>query len=87
MIDFGSILAGFGVPNGGQDGPQIGKLGSDSNLFFRLFFSINFGTIFLRFWGGFGRVLEPKMEAKSIKNGVKIEVETHIDFYLVFSRC
>ena len=36
--DFGSILAGFGVPNGGQDGPQIGKLGSDSNLFFRLFF-------------------------------------------------
>ena len=38
LIDFGSILAGFGVPNGGQDGPQIGKLGSDSNLFFRLFF-------------------------------------------------
>jgi len=29
-------------------------------------------------------VLEAKMEATSIKNGVKIEVETHIDFYLVF---
>ena len=35
----------------------------------------------------FGRILEPKMEAKSMKNGVKIEVETHIDFYVVFSRC
>ena len=26
-INFGSILEGFGVPNGGQDGPKMGKLG------------------------------------------------------------
>ena len=27
FIDFSSILEGFGDPNGGQDGPKIGKLG------------------------------------------------------------
>ena len=24
---FGTILEGFGIPNGGQDGPKMGKLG------------------------------------------------------------
>ena len=27
FINFGSILEGFGAPNGGQDGPKLGKLG------------------------------------------------------------
>ena len=35
----------------------------------------------------FGRILEPNMEATSMKNGVKIEVETSIVFYVVIFRC
>ena len=27
LMDLGSILEGFGAPNGGQDGPKMGKLG------------------------------------------------------------
>ena len=27
FLDFGPILEGFGAPNGGQDGPKLGKLG------------------------------------------------------------
>lgn len=27
FIDFSSSLGGFGVPNGSQDGPEMGKLG------------------------------------------------------------
>ena len=27
FINFDAILEGFGVPNGGQDGPKMGELG------------------------------------------------------------
>ena len=27
LMNLGSILEGFGAPNGGQDGPKMGKLG------------------------------------------------------------
>ena len=27
FVNFGTILEGFGLPNGGQDGPKMGKLG------------------------------------------------------------
>ena len=27
FVNFGTILEGFGIPNGGQDGPKMGKLG------------------------------------------------------------
>ena len=44
-------------------------------------------AFFYRFWRGLGKVLESKMEAQSITNGVEIEVETSIDVYVVFFRC
>ena len=56
--------------------------------FFGFFFSSLFSTSFFNTFSiDFGGVLEPQIEAKSMKDGVKIEVETHIDFYVVFSRC
>ena len=27
FVNFDTILEGFGLPNGGQDGPKMGKLG------------------------------------------------------------
>ena len=27
FVNFGTILEGFGIPSGGQDGPKMGKLG------------------------------------------------------------
>ena len=55
-------------------------------LFFDPFFNIDFLSFFSRFGRGFGRVLEAKMEPKSMQNRVKIEVAKSIYFLIVFFR-
>ena len=48
FVNFGTILEGFGIPNGGQDGPKMGKIGIKKATSDRCW-------IFGRFRGDFGR--------------------------------
>ena len=54
FINFGSILEGFGRPNGGQDGPRMGKLGVKKATKDRIAILEAFGHGLGRVLGGFG---------------------------------